>query len=190
MTIKKFNLRNVRGTHDLLGNNIKLINYIKILSDKLFNVFGYKEIQTPVLEYLTLFQNTIGLYTDIIEKEIYIFPNKVKKNIVCLRAENTVPVIRSLINNKILTDLTYKDIFKYFYIGSMFRKDRPQKGRLRQFNQLGVELIGANVILGNVEIISLLNSLLKNFKIKNTILIINFLKLFLELHQVQLYYFS
>lgn len=123
---------------DCLPQTALLMQWVEERARKVFELFGYSEIRTPILEATDLFTRAIGESTDIVEKEMYSFVDRSGKN-VSLRPEGTAPIIRAYIENDLDKNV---DVAKLFYIGPMFRGERPQKGRLRQFHQIGVEIIG------------------------------------------------
>ncbi len=163
------NLRTVRGVNDLFSDTLYKHNYIKEIGSRVCNKFCYEEIETPIFEYADLFIKPLGETSDIVTKENYIFKDR-SENTLMLRPEGTASVVRALINAGLTQSLPQR----FYYYGPMFRYERPQKGRLRQFHQLGVELLGVNNFLGDVEVIKLANYFLNKLKIINkTILYIN-----------------
>ena len=143
-------LQPVRGTHDLLSGEARNVRYIFEIGRKIAEDYGYDEVATPIFEFTEVFSRTLGETSDIVTKEMYTFIDKGGDSIT-LRPEGTAGVARSLISS----GLSQKLPLKYFYSGPMFRYERPQKGRLRQFHQVGVELLGVAEPLGDVEVISL-----------------------------------
>ena len=155
-----------RGTNDILPPESAKWNYIENKAKKIFDLYNYEEIRTPIFEYTELFQRGIGEVTDIVEKEMYTFEDKSGRSIT-LRPEGTASVVRSFLENKIYGQAQPT---KYYYIGPMFRYERPQAGRYRQFNQLGVEVFGSKDPMIDAEVINVgmhyLNSLgLKDLKL-------------------------
>jgi len=140
-----------RGTNDILPPDSYKWQYIEKVTHELFSNYNYEEIRTPIFEYTELFQRGIGEVTDIVEKEMYTFEDKGGRSIT-LRPEGTASVIRSFLENKIYGQAQPT---KYYYIGPMFRYERPQSGRFRQFHQLGVEAVASNDPALDAEIISL-----------------------------------
>jgi len=140
-----------RGTNDILPPESTKWQYIEKITHNLFTNYNYQEIRTPIFEYTELFQRGIGEVTDIVEKEMYTFEDKGGRSIT-LRPEGTASVIRSFLENKIYGQAQPT---KYYYIGPMFRYERPQSGRFRQFHQLGVEAVASNDPALDAEIISL-----------------------------------
>ncbi len=162
-------LNSPRGTKDFFGNDIKYRNFIINTARQLFFVYNYSEIITPAFEYTEVFSRSIGEGTDIVKKEMYTFLDK-KGRSLTLRPEGTASVVRALIENKLYSNHLP---VKLFYIGNMFRYERPQKGRMREFWQLGVESIGIGSSVIDAEVIWLLNSFFKQLGFRNLILLIN-----------------
>ncbi len=128
----------IRGMNDLLPENTRIWSAIEAKARELFELYGYEEIRTPIVENSSLFTRGLGEVTDIVEKEMYSFTDKLNGQPLTLRPENTASVIRAVIEH----NLIYNEPKKYWYFGPMFRHERPQKGRYRQFYQFGVEGIG------------------------------------------------
>ncbi len=162
------NLKNLRGTVDLLPDQlIKWQNVEKILFDLLSRA-SIKEIRTPILEMTELFIRGIGEGTDVVSKEMYTFLDRGKRSCT-LRPEGTASVVRALIQNGISSN----PLQKLWYMGPMFRYERPQAGRQRQFHQLGVEFIGYESVRSDIEIIALAWDILGALGIKELNLEIN-----------------
>ena len=162
-------LKTIRGMPDLYGKDIEAISMIEKTCEEVFLSFNYSEIRTPLIEYKSLFERSVGESSEIIQQKEVFELNDRKGEMLCLRPEGTASLVRSLITN----GLDDEEIKKFFYIGPMFRYERPQKGRKRQFFQAGVELIG-NAIYGDLEIIQIANMILDKLGIKSN-LEINFL---------------
>ncbi|MFP4198623.1 MAG: histidine--tRNA ligase [Halanaerobium sp.] len=158
-----------RGTNDILPPDTLKWQYIEKKTHEIFSNYNYQEIRTPIFEYTELFQRGIGEVTDIVEKEMYTFEDKGGRSIT-LRPEGTASVIRSFLENKIYGQAQPT---KYYYIGPMFRYERPQSGRFRQFHQLGVEAIASNDPALDAEIISLGIRLLQDFGLNDLELHLN-----------------
>nr|ARO90869.1 histidine tRNA synthetase [Corynoplastis japonica] len=156
-------IQSLRGTKDIFSNDIGYWHLIEKTAREVFHTINYQEIRTPVLENSDLFERGIGLSTDIINKEIYSFIDKGNRSIA-LRPEGTASIARAFIQNK-LYGLNL--INKLWYLGPMFRYERPQGGRQRQFHQLGVEVIGSSNPLVDVEVISLATKMLNQLNISN-----------------------
>ena len=146
----------VRGTHDLFGEEInkfnKVVDEVKSISQK----FGFNELITPIFESSILFKKPLGEQSDVVLKEMYTFNDR-NEDEITLRPEYTTPMIRAAIFNGLLNNLPAK----FFGTGQMFRRERPQKGRYRQFNQINFENFGSDDFFADIEIISLANTLLK-----------------------------
>lgn len=127
------------GTHDILPDESSRWQFFEDKLKKIFALYNYKEIRTPIFEETELFTRSIGTDTDIVRKEMYTFLDQGKRSIT-LRPEGTAGVVRSYIENNLKEK---SPLVKLFYLGSMFRQERPQKGRLREFHQFGVEAIGS-----------------------------------------------
>ena len=138
-------LQSIRGFSDI-QENIDLWQTIERVLKKTAFQYGYDEIRTPLLEDSRLFERSIGATSDIVHKEMYTFQDKNEQSI-SLRPEGTASVVRACIENNLL----YDQARKFFYIGSMFRRERPQKGRLRQFNQFGMEALGYQEPYADIE---------------------------------------
>ena len=143
-------LQPVRGTHDLLPEDMRRHRAVGDIARETAALYGYDEIATPIFEFSEVFKRTLGEATDIVTKEMYSFSVSEGEEIT-LRPENTAGVARAVISN----GLTQQLPLKYYYNGPMFRHERPQKGRQRQFHQIGVELFGVPEPEGDVEIILL-----------------------------------
>ena len=158
-----------RGTKDILPSEVDAWRYVEGILRDLCRCFGFKEIRTPVFEHTELFQRGIGDTTDVVEKEMYTFIDRGKRSIT-LRPENTASAVRAFIEHKMYAE---PDPAKLFYIGPMFRYDRPQAGRQRQFHQFGVELLGAPGPNADAEIILLAVQILQKLGLKDLQLKIN-----------------
>nr|YP_010619560.1 Histidine-tRNA ligase [Xiphosiphonia pinnulata]WAX03573.1 Histidine-tRNA ligase [Xiphosiphonia pinnulata] len=150
----------LRGTKDILPNEIQTWQLIHKVANDILNIHNYKEIRTPIIENTELFERSIGNFTDIVNKEMYSFYDQGKRNIT-LRPEGTASIARALITNKLYAE---KSINRLWYLGPMFRYERPQKGRQRQFHQLGIECIGSNMPVADTEVIKLAIDILKKIE--------------------------
>uniref|UniRef100_A0A7S3V1J5 histidine--tRNA ligase n=1 Tax=Aplanochytrium stocchinoi TaxID=215587 RepID=A0A7S3V1J5_9STRA len=153
-------LRKVRGTVDLLPDACRVHNYIYAVGKQLAELYGYEEIKTPYLESKDTFVRTLGKSSDIVSKEMFEVSNsnaKKEKAAICLRPENTAGIMRAVLENGLQQKLPQR----YFYQGPMFRYERPQRGRQRQFTQLGIESIGTFGISADAESIQLAAEFLK-----------------------------
>jgi histidyl-tRNA synthetase len=142
-------LQPARGTHDLMPAEMRRHRAVADAARRVAGCYGYDEIATPIFEFSDVFRRTLGDTTDIVTKEMYSFVDKGGEEIT-LRPENTAGVVRAVLSNGLLQQAP----LKFFYFGPMFRYERPQKGRLRQFHQIGVELISVPEPLGDVEVIA------------------------------------
>lgn len=141
-------LQPVRGTHDLLPEDMRRHRAVIERARAVAELYGYLEMATPIFEFTEVFQRTLGDTSDIVTKEMYTFETSGGER-VTLRPENTAGVARAYMSNGLQQNLP----LKYFYAGPMFRHERPQKGRQRQFHQIGLELLGVAAPRGDVEII-------------------------------------
>ena len=158
-----------RGTKDILPDTVGDWLYIEKEIRDLCKRFGYQEIRTPVFEHTELFQRGIGEGTDVVDKEMYTFTDRGGRS-VTLRPENTASAVRAYLQNKLYAEA---DLVKLFYIGSMFRYDRPQAGRLREFHQFGIEALGESNPAVDAEVILLAIKLLEGLGLKDLELSIN-----------------
>jgi len=161
------NYTRIKGTKDIFGEEVKYWEYIENTAKKLFKIYGYKEIRTPLIEKTDLFSRGIGQETDIVQKEMYTFDDK-KGRSLTLRPEGTASVARAYIENSLIT---FGSPQKLFYMGPMFRYEKPQAGRYREFYQIGAEIFGTDHPLADAELITFVydffNKLkLSNFKVK------------------------
>ncbi len=142
-------LQPVRGTHDLLPDDMRRHRAVIERARATADVFGFEEMATPIFEFTDVFARTLGDTSDIVTKEMYTFERS--GDSITLRPEGTAGVARAFISN----GLAQQTPFKVFYNGPMFRYERPQKGRQRQFHQVGVELLGVESPLADIEVLAL-----------------------------------
>jgi histidyl-tRNA synthetase len=154
--------KRVGGTKDILPQESPFWQKIEELSRNVFSLYNYKEIRVPLIEEAALFNRSLGESAEIIQKQMFII--KSKEDIYALRPEGTASIVRAYIENNL--DKT-TGFIKLYYIGPMFRKERPQRGRLRQFYHIGAEAIGSIDPRLDVEIISLADHLLREFSVDN-----------------------
>jgi len=152
----------VRGTKDLLFDEWYKFKYIQQVANNISSLYGFVPVETPIFEYTEIFTKTLGDSSDIITKEMYIFDDKGGKSIT-LRPEFTAALVRLLIDKKLQLPA------KLFSTGPVFRYERPQKGRQRQFHQINFEVFGIEDTKSDVELISLCQHLLTEFGINNNI---------------------
>ena len=142
-------LQPVRGTRDIFGEDMRRQHHVVETAREVAALYGYQEIATPIFEFSEVFKRTLGDTSDIVTKEMYSFTDNSGEHIT-LRPENTAGVARAVISGGLAQNVP----LKFFYAGPMFRYERPQKGRYRQFHQIGIELIGVAEPLGDIEVIA------------------------------------
>jgi len=156
--------RPVRGTHDLLGEDIRRHRHVVGRAHAIAELYGYGEIATPIFEFTEIFARSLGDTSDVVTKEMYSFTDRGGDSLT-LRPENTAGVARAVISGGLLQNPP----LKLFYAGPMFRYERPQKGRLRQFHQIGIEVIGAPEPAADVEVIAMGQHILGDLGIAESI---------------------
>ncbi|MGV3244119.1 histidine--tRNA ligase [Staphylococcus sp. 11262D007BW] len=159
-----------RGTQDILPTESPKWRYIENKLDELMERYNYKEIRTPIFESTDLFARGVGDSTDVVQKEMYTFKDKGDRSLT-LRPEGTAAVVRSYIENK-MQGLPNQPV-KLYYNGAMFRYERKQKGRYRQFSQFGVEAIGAENPSIDAEVLAMVMHIYQSFGLKKLKLVIN-----------------
>jgi len=164
----KSKFQKVKGTYDILPPEIEKWNHVISLLQSLSNSFGFEEIKTPIIENLDLFKQNVGFETDV-SKEMFSWEDS-SNNHLALKPEMTAPVVRAFIESGFYRS---KPLCKLFYIDALFRREKPQKGRQRQFHQFGVEALGCSEMEQDVEIILLATKILCQLGIENTVLQIN-----------------
>ena len=160
----------VRGMEDILPGDMGIWQYLERVARKDLESWGYDEIRTPILEDTSIFVRSIGENTDIVKKEMYTFKDR-KDRSLTLRPEGTAPIARAYIEHSL--DKTSPKVKRLYYIEPMFRSERPQKGRSRQFHQIGVEVIGSGSPFADVEVIRQLNGMLKLFRLEGATIKLN-----------------
>lgn len=155
-------IKKIRGFQDIYGKEAKKYRYISEVSRDIFKKYNFSEIILPYVEDVNLFIRSVGEETDIVQKEMYVFKDK-KDRDIALRPEGTASVVRAYIEENFFAKGGYT---KLFYEGAMFRYERPQSGRYRQFHQIGAEIFGSSSVLSDVEIIKLVKDILDRLKIK------------------------
>ncbi len=163
------NIKKPRGTNDFFYESASKLEFIEKKIKDIVKLYGYERIRTPIFESTDLFTRGIGEDTDIVGKEMFTFEDRGGRSLT-LRPEGTASVVRAYIENSMQNEFS---INKLFYIGTMYRAERPQKGRYREFNQFGMECIGTSSPLIDAEVIALNINILKEFGIENANLIIN-----------------
>ncbi len=164
-------LQKPKGTQDLLPQESAKWQYVEGFARKLFAQYNYAEIRTPIFEHYEVISRSVGDTTDIVTKEMYDFYDKGDRHIT-LRPEGTAPVVRSYVENKLFAPEVQKPA-KFYYMGPMFRYERPQAGRLRQFHQIGVECFGSSNPATDVETIAMAYHFFEELGIQNIRLHIN-----------------
>ena len=159
----------IRGFKDILPGEAELWQEIEKISRSLFEDFGFKEIRVPIMEKTELFARSIGENTDIVEKEMYTFPDR-KGDLITLRPEATASIVRSYIQHKMYGQ---DPVRKFYTIGPMFRRERPQKGRYRQFYQINAEVLGLASPYIDAQLIFMLTTLFKKLLLTDTSVHIN-----------------
>ena len=152
--------KRVPGTKDILLDEVYSWQEIEKISRQLFSLYNYQEIRPPLIEDAALFNRSLGEFTEIVQKQMFLIKNQ--EDTYALRPEGTASIVRAYIENNL--DKT-KGFVKLYYLGPMFRLERPQKGRLRQFHHIGAEVIGSNSAEIDVEVIALADNLLKAYAI-------------------------
>ncbi|HVW10129.1 MAG TPA: histidine--tRNA ligase [Bryobacteraceae bacterium] len=162
-------IRAVKGTRDLLPPDTAVWNRVETIAREVFRTYNYQEIRTPILEEEQLFARGVGADTDIVSKEMYAFEDRDGSRLV-LRPENTASVIRAYIEHRLDQR---PGVQKLYYIGPMFRRERPQKGRYRQFFQIGAEAIGSESPFVDAEVIEMVTEMLTRAGLTGFHLLIN-----------------
>lgn len=164
-------LQKPKGTQDILPQEAARWQYVENVARETFKKYNYGEIRTPMFEHYEVISRSVGDTTDIVTKEMYDFYDKGDRHIT-LRPEGTAPVVRSFVENKLFAPEVQKPV-KMYYIGSMFRYERPQAGRLREFHQIGVEAFGSKNPATDVETIAMAYQLFNDLGIKDVTLHLN-----------------
>jgi histidyl-tRNA synthetase len=151
-------IKAIRGMHDLLGEELARWSFVEAKARAVFQAFGYSEIRMPVLEKIEVFTHTVGDETDIVEKQMYTLTDMGGERLV-LRPEGTSSFIRAVVEHQLHRSGQPQ---RYFYYLPMFRHERPQKGRLRQFHQIGAELINDATPEADAELLCLLDHIYRN----------------------------
>lgn len=163
------NYQKVKGTQDFFNQQVLKYRYLEEVMTSLVKKFGYREIITPIFENTEVFVRGVGDETDIVKKEMYTFKDKGNR-FVTLRPEGTAAVVRSFLENKMYVNT---NLTKLYYFGPMFRYERPQAGRFRQFSQFGIEAFGDSSPLLDADVINSAFQIIKKLGISNIVLKIN-----------------
>ncbi len=162
-------IKAVKGTRDILPPSSAVWNQVEAVAREVFRIYNYQEIRTPILEETALFARGVGQETDIVSKEMYTFDDRDGSSLT-LRPEATASVMRAYIEHR----LDQKPgLQKLYYIGPMFRRERPQKGRYRQFYQIGAEAIGSESPMVDAEVIEMVIDLIRRAGLEGFELLIN-----------------
>ena len=163
-------IKNVKGTHDIFGDETNAYEKVESLMKSIAEIYAFNGVRPPVLEYNSVFTRGVGESSDIVRKEMYTFPDKGGRDLT-LRPEFTAGIMRLVVQNKLYA--TNELPLKLYYVGPVFRYERPQLGRYRQFNQFGVESIGHNSASSDVEVIVLAYTILCSLGLENVKIKIN-----------------
>ncbi|MDD5686386.1 MAG: histidine--tRNA ligase [Elusimicrobia bacterium] len=163
--------QSLKGFRDIFGEDAKTFTFIENAAKSVLGKYNYREIRVPTVESAELFLRSIGETTDIVEKEMYVFNDKGDRKIA-LRPEGTAGVVRAYVENNLSQKCPSQ---KFFYIGQMFRQERPQAGRLREFYQIGCEYFGNDSVYADMEVILIAKEILEKIGIKNIKIEINLL---------------
>ncbi len=169
MSKKNELIQSVKGTRDLLPAETPLWQRVEDEARKVFEAYNFREIRTPVLEQTALFARSVGSDTDIVTKEMYTFEDRDSESLT-LRPEATASVVRAYIEHRLYNE---GGIHKLYYFGPMFRRERPQKGRYRQFYQIGAEVLGSDHPAIDAEVLEMLVLLLERLGLKEFKLLLN-----------------
>ena len=162
-------IQSPKGTRDILPSEVQTWQWVEGIARSVFGNYGYQEIRTPVFESTDLFVRGVGDTTDIVEKEMYTFKDRGNRS-VSLRPEGTASVVRAMLQNRLMEGAS---VLKFYYIGQMFRYDRPQAGRYREFWQVGIEAFGADSPAIDAEIIAAGQQFFSTLGIKDLTLHLN-----------------
>ena len=161
---------NVKGTHDIIGSEADTYSYVESVMEQIASFFAFQQVRPPVLEHSELFVRGVGESSDVVRKEMYTFDDKGGRSLT-LRPDFTAGIMRLIVQNKLLA--TNELPLKCYYCGPVFRYERPQLGRYRQFNQFGVESVGHGSPYADVEVIALAYTILTNLGLQNVKIKIN-----------------
>jgi histidyl-tRNA synthetase len=162
-------IKTIRGTRDILPPESGLFAYVESVAREVFRRFNFDEIRTPVFEKAELFARSVGEETDIVSKEMYTFPDR-DGTALALRPEATASVVRAFLEHQMVNEPGLK---RFYYLGPMFRRERPQKGRYRQFFQIGAEVLGGDHPALDAEVIEMVTEYLRCLGIKEFSLLLN-----------------
>ncbi len=157
-------LQPVRGTHDIMGDKARTFRFIHQTFQDIATRFGHQEISTPIFEFTEVFKRTLGETSDVVSKEMYTFDDRGGESLT-LRPEYTAGIARAFISNGLQQSMPCK----FFGLGPMFRYERPQKGRMRQFHQLDVEILGVAEPQADIEVLAIAATLLSELKLMDDV---------------------
>jgi len=166
---KKKELISIKGTKDILPQEVKKWQKVEETAKTIFELYGYQEIRTPVFEATELFEKGTGETSDIVIKEMYTFTDRGGRSLT-LRPEYTPSVVRAIIENRLYLR---PDLMRFYFIGPMFRYDKPQKGRFRQFHQANIEVFGEKDPEVDAEIVEMAHTLLVKLGVKDIKILVN-----------------
>ena len=152
----------VKGMNDILAPEVSKWQFVEEKARSVLESFAYREVRTPILEYTSLLVRSVGEVTDVVEKQMYTFDDRDGRS-VSMRPEGTAPTVRAFLAN---AQWNKEPVTRWYYIGPMFRHERAQRGRLRQFHQVGAELFGVNEPSVDAEMIAMLTAMLVDFGLK------------------------
>jgi len=159
----------IKGTKDILPQEARKWQLVERVAQRVFELYGYREIRTPVFEATELFERGTGVTTDVVTKEMYTFTDKGGRSLT-LRPEYTPSIVRSLIENRLYLQ---PEPLRFYYLGPMFRYDKPQKGRFRQFYQMDIEVFGEKDPAIDAEIVEMAHTLLEELKVTGIETLVN-----------------
>jgi histidyl-tRNA synthetase len=162
-------IKAIKGTRDILPPESSLWGWVESTAREILELYGFAEIRTPIFERTELFARSVGEDTDIVSKEMYTFQDRDDTSLT-LRPEGTAPVVRAYLEHHLYQD---SQILRLYYAGPMFRRERPQKGRYRQFHQIGAEVLGSQNPAIEAEVIEMLQLFLERVGIKGSSLLVN-----------------
>ncbi|MFA4926604.1 MAG: histidine--tRNA ligase, partial [Candidatus Aminicenantales bacterium] len=162
-------ISSIKGTRDILPEEVRLWQMVEVTARQVFELYGFRELRAPVIEPTELFERGTGASSDIVTKEMYTFNDKGGRSIT-LRPEYTPSVVRAIIEHRL--DLQPQPL-RFYYTGPMFRYDRPQKGRYRQFHQIDVEVFGEPDPAIDAEIIEMAHRFLQAVKVEGVTTLVN-----------------
>jgi histidyl-tRNA synthetase len=159
----------IKGTKDILPQEARKWQWVERIAQRVFELYGYREIRTPVFEATELFERGTGMTSDVVTKEMYTFIDKGGRSLT-LRPEYTPSIVRSIIENRLYLQ---PEPLRFYYLGPMFRYDKPQKGRFRQFHQMDIEVFGEIDPAIDAEIVEMAHTLLEELKVTGIETLIN-----------------